>query len=225
MELLQESQVCAVEQTNIIHAVAHHYQSVKTDIHIESGKFIRIKTCCAEYIRVRRTAGHYLYPSDMLANAAALAAAYKTAHIYLKAGFNKGEEAGAHPYGYITAENLGKYAFYHYLTCCEGEITVNDKSLILIESSFMAGIGSFVAVNMTGINKAVRGLVCLHIAHTSSCQMRTEAKLFICITLVVSLEPVCIHAFAGRMIRREIKVVEGIHFACDIVLLKYLKAH
>ena len=116
MELLQESQVCAVEQTNIIHAVAHHYQSVKTDIHIESGKFIRIKTCCAEYIRVRRTAGHYLYPSDMLANAAALAAAYKTAHIYLKAGFNKGEEAGAHPYGYITAENLLNRCYQSHLS-------------------------------------------------------------------------------------------------------------
>ena len=40
-ELIEESEVGAVEETDIIHAVAHHDQSVQTDVDIEAGIFVR----------------------------------------------------------------------------------------------------------------------------------------------------------------------------------------
>jgi hypothetical protein len=39
-----------VEQSYVIHAVAHHNKSVQTDIYIKSCILIRIKPCCPKKI-------------------------------------------------------------------------------------------------------------------------------------------------------------------------------
>ena len=95
-----------MEQTNVVNAVAHHNESVKTDVYVEARVFIGVKTCRAKNVRVRRTAGHDLYPTNVLTNAASLTAANETAHIDFKSGLNEGEEARSHSYGHVTAEDL-----------------------------------------------------------------------------------------------------------------------
>ena len=47
LELLEESQISTVEQSYIVYSVAHHYESVKSDIGIETCPFIRIKIGCS----------------------------------------------------------------------------------------------------------------------------------------------------------------------------------
>ena len=76
MELLQEAEIGAVEQTNVVNAVAHHNESVKTDVNVEAGVLVGVEACRTEYVGMRSTAGHYLYPTNVLTYAAALAAAY-----------------------------------------------------------------------------------------------------------------------------------------------------
>ena len=89
----------------------------------------------------------------------------------------------------------------------------------------MSCICSFVSVNSAGIYKSVRGLMCLHIAYTSACKVRTQAELVACFTLIVSFKPVCIHAFSCRMVGREIQLIKSIKLTCDIILLKNFKSH
>ena len=81
-----------MEETDIIHAVAHHDQSVQTDVDVEAGVLVRVKSCGTEYVGMRGTAGHDLDPADVLTNAAALTAADQTSHIDLKAGLNEGQQ-------------------------------------------------------------------------------------------------------------------------------------
>ena len=165
MELLQETEVGAVEETNVINAVAHHNESVETDVYVEAGVFVRIKSCRAKNVGMRCAAGHNFDPTYVLTNAAALSAANETTHIDLESGFNEGEEACSHTNGDVLSEYLGEDALDHDLTCGIGEILVNNKSLVLEERSLVTCVGSFVSVNSAGVNESVGRLVCLHIAY------------------------------------------------------------
>ena len=97
-----------MEQTDIINTVSHHNKPVKTDVYIEASIFIGIKTACTEYIGVRRTAGHNFNPADLFTYTAAFAAAYQTAHVDFKTGFNEWEKSCSHSDGHISAEHFGK---------------------------------------------------------------------------------------------------------------------
>ena len=104
-----------MEQSDIIDTVAHHDQSVQADIYIESCVLIGIQSRSTQYIGMRGTAGHDFDPADMLADAAAFAAADLALHIDFETGFHEGEEAGAHPHGHIGAEDLAQDALDHDL--------------------------------------------------------------------------------------------------------------
>ena len=71
-----------MEQTYVVNAVAHHNKSVKTDVNVEACVLVGVKSCRTEYVGVGGTAGHDLYPANVLAYAAALAAANEASHIY-----------------------------------------------------------------------------------------------------------------------------------------------
>ena len=45
LELVQETKVRAMEKTNVVNAVAHHNETVKTDVYVEACVFIRVKSC------------------------------------------------------------------------------------------------------------------------------------------------------------------------------------
>ena len=45
---------------------------------------------------------------------------------------------------------------------------------------------------------------------TSSCQMWSQAKLFICASTVMTLQPVCVHTLSCRMIRRKVQLIKCI---------------
>ena len=96
-----------MEQTNVVNSVTHHYKSVKTDVYVEACVLVGINACRAEYVGMRSTAGHDLYPTYVLTNTAALASANEAAHINFKSGLNKREEAGSHSYGNVLTEHLG----------------------------------------------------------------------------------------------------------------------
>ena len=213
MELFQKSQICAVEETDVVNSVAHHNKTVKTDIYVEACVFIGVETCGAEYVGMRCTSGHDLYPAYVLTYAAALSAAYKTSHINFKSGLNKGEEACSHTYGHVSAEYLGEDALYHYLTCCEGKVLINYKRLILEKCSLVTGVRSLVTVNTSGIYKAVRRLVCLHITYRAARKVRTETELVLGLARIVSLFLIGMHALTGRVVGGEVKIVECEVFA------------
>ena len=160
-----------MEQTDIIHTVTHHNQSVETDVHIETGVLIGIKTCGAQYIGMRRSAGHYLDPAYMLADAAAFSATHLALHVDLESGLHEGEESRSHTYGNVSAENLTQYALYQDLTGSKGYILINDKRLILEESSLMMRIRSLISVHASGINESVGRLVCLHVTYAAARKM------------------------------------------------------
>ena len=82
-----------MEQTNVVNAVSHHNESVKTDVYVESGVLVGINACRAKYVGVGSTAGHNLDPTYVLTYATTLSAANKTTHIDFKSGLNEGEEA------------------------------------------------------------------------------------------------------------------------------------
>ena len=225
MELLQEAEIGAVEQTNVVNAVAHHNESVKTDIYVKARVLVGVKSCRTKYVGVRSSAGHDLDPADVLANAAALAAANEASHIDLKAGLNEGEEACSHSYGNVLTEHLGENALDHDLTCGIGEILVNDECFVLEEGSLVASVGGLVSVNATGVNEAIGGLVCLHISYAIAREVRTETKLVVSRARIVSLEPIGVHALTCGVVRREIQIVERVVFACDLGAREHLKAH
>ena len=203
MELTQEPEIGAVEQADVVHAVAHHHQPVQTDVDIETGVFIRVQPCRPQDIGVRRAAGHDLDPAHVLAHAAALAAADQTAHVDLEAGLHEGEEARPHPHRDIPAEHLGEDALDHHLAGGEGEVLVHDEGLILEEGTLVAGIGGLVAVHPAGVHEAIGGLVGLHIPHGAAGEVGTQAELIPALALVVTLQPVGVHALAGGVVGGE----------------------
>ena len=129
-----------MKQTNVINAVAHHNESVKTDVHVKARIFIGVKSCRTQNVRVRSAARHYLDPADVLTYAAALASAYKTAHIYFKSGLNEREESRAHSDGNVLTEHLGENALDHYLT---GELVYDSNIRIMNDFTiwFMKKVG------------------------------------------------------------------------------------
>ena len=164
-ELIEEPQVGAVEHTHVVHAVAHHDQTVQADVDVEAGEFVGIQTGCPQNVGMGGATGHDFDPANLLANAAALAAANQTAHVDFKAGFHEGEEAGPHADGNVLAKYLGQDALDHDLTGGEGEIPVHDQGFVLEEGAFVAGVGGFVAVHTARIHETVGGLVGLEIAN------------------------------------------------------------
>ena len=162
-----------MEQTDIINTVSHHNKPIQTDVYIEACIFIGVKTACTENIGVRSTAGHNFNPADLFAYTAALSAAYQTAHVYFKTGFNEREKTCSHSDGDISAEHFGENAFNKHFARSKCKFFVNNECFILEESPFMSCVGRFVSVNSAGIYKAVRRFMCLEITHTSARQMRT----------------------------------------------------
>ena len=65
----------------------------------------------------------------------------------------------------------------------------------------------------------------LHIADGAAGQMGPQAQLVPALALVVSGQPVGVHALPGGMVGREVQVVEAVQLAGDVVLLIDLKAH
>ena len=214
-----------MEETDVINTVTHHNESVKTNVYIEARVLVRVKSCRAEYVGVRRAAGHYLYPAHVLTNAATLSAANETTHIDLKTWLNEREKSCSHTNGNVLTKYLGENTLYHYLARSIGEILVNDKRFILEEGALVTGVGRFVSVNSTGVNEAVRGLVCLHIAHAVTRKMRTQAELVVYRTRIVSLKPISIHALTSGVVGGEVQIVKRIIFACDLGTREHLKSH
>ena len=89
----------------------------------------------------------------------------------------------------------------------------------------MMRVRCLISVHATRIYETIRRFVCLHIANTSACQMRTKAKLLIRASAVMSFQPVCVHTLTRRMIRRKIQFIKRIHFTCDLVFLEHLESH
>ena len=92
-----------MEKPDIIDTVAHHNETVESDIHIKAGVSGRIQTACAKNIGMRCSSRHDLQPADVLADAASFAVADQTAHINFIAGLHKGEKTDAHANLHIAA--------------------------------------------------------------------------------------------------------------------------
>ena len=82
MELFEEAKIRAVEKADIIDSVTHHYKTVKTDIDIKTGIFVGIEPRGFKNVGMRGAARHDFYPTDMLANAATLAAALEAGYVH-----------------------------------------------------------------------------------------------------------------------------------------------
>ena len=73
--MAEKSQIGTVEKPDIIDTVAHHNETVESDIHIKAGVSGRIQTACAKNIGMRCSSRHDLQPADVLADAASADAA------------------------------------------------------------------------------------------------------------------------------------------------------
>ncbi len=87
------------------------------------------------------------------------------------------------------------------------------------------GVRCLVPIDPPRIHETVGRLMGLHVADAAAGQVGTQAELFVRASLIMALQPVGIHAFPGRMVRREIQLVKGVHLACDLVLLEDLESH
>ena len=108
-----------MEEAHVVHTVSHHYEPVQPNVDVKAGPDSRIQARSLQDVRVRSAPRHYLDPPYVLADFAALSAAYETAHIYFKTRFNKGEEADPHPDLNVSAEYLVKDSFDKHLAGSE----------------------------------------------------------------------------------------------------------
>ena len=97
--------------------------------------------------------------SSQLAGLAALAATNEAFHIDLIARLCDREEALSHAYIDFTSEYLFKNSFDHYTARANGDVLVNDKSLVLEECSFVPGICGLVSVNSARVYESRRSSV------------------------------------------------------------------
>ena len=65
----------------------------------------------------------------------------------------------------------------------------------------------------------------LHVADGAAGQMGPQAQLLPAFPLVVTLQPVGVHALAGGMVGGKVQVVEAVQLAGDVILLIDLEAH
>src|SRR6185295_12236699 len=105
-ELLEESQVVLVEQTDVLHAVAEDGDALDTDSPREAGVLFRVVADGLEHRRVHHAAAAKLDPAGLLAHRAARAVTLPAAEIDLGARLGVGEEARTEAHARFLGEHL-----------------------------------------------------------------------------------------------------------------------
>ena len=107
---LQEAQIAAVEQANIVDAVAHHRQARQAQAEGEAAPFFGIGAAGAQHGRMHQAAGQQLHPAGLFAHRAARAAADQALNIELESGLDEGEKAGAQAHRDVAMEDRARAA-------------------------------------------------------------------------------------------------------------------
>src|SRR5579871_2770808 len=95
LKLVQKTQITALHQADIVNRIAHHGQARKAKTKSKSIPLTRIKAGIFNHVRMHQPAWQQLYPSALLANRAAIAAADQALYVQLKARLHEREIAGA----------------------------------------------------------------------------------------------------------------------------------
>lgn len=85
-----------MEVANIVELSSHHYQSIETNVDIESSPLHGIDPAGTQYVRMRCTTWHDFDPTNVFASAASSPFANQALHIDLKTGFYERKEASSH---------------------------------------------------------------------------------------------------------------------------------
>ena len=88
----------------------------------------------------------------------------------------------------------------------------------------MTSIRILVTVYAARIDETCRCTVFSQVTDRTAGEVRTQAKSFCPLLVFGTLNPIGIHRLSCRMVRWEIQIIKGEHFAADIIFAKYFKA-
>src|SRR5699024_151833 len=91
LELLQEPQVVLKHQADVVDAVFQHGDALDADAEGKAGIDLRVDAAVCQHVMMHDAAAEDFDPAGVLAQRAALAAAFKTGNVHLHAGLGEGE--------------------------------------------------------------------------------------------------------------------------------------
>src|SRR6056297_81524 len=132
-ELLKEAQVVLKKQTQIIHAIAQHRQTLHSHTKGKASVCFRIDAAVGEHRRMHHAAAHHLEPASLAADTAASAAALHTLDVHLGRGLGKREIGRSETHRQITLEEHLEELFDQALQVGKAGLLSHQQALDLMK--------------------------------------------------------------------------------------------
>src|SRR6185437_258671 len=144
LKLVQETQITALHQADIVNRIAHHGKARKAKTKGKSVPLLRIESGVFDHVGMHKPAGKKLHPSALLADRTTVAAADQALNIKLKPRLDKREVAGAQAHCYFAAKDRTEQRLHEVNEVRNRNIAVHHHSLNLIKGVLVRGIHFFI---------------------------------------------------------------------------------
>ena len=159
--MLQESHIVLKQQSDIVDTVLQHRDPLNTDTECDAGVDVRVNSAVLQNLGMDHAAAEHFNPAGMLAQAAALSAAFKAADVHFNARFREGEIAGTEPCTHVRVKDLLHKLIQHALQVTQGNALVHHKAFHLVEHGRMGRV-AVGAENPSGNQHLDRRLLHIH---------------------------------------------------------------
>ena len=140
VELPKEPQVVLKHQADVVDAVLEHGDPLDADAEGDARVDLGVDVAVAQHLLVDDAAAQNFDPAGVLAEAAALAVAFKAADVHLDAGLGEGEVGRAQAGAHLAAEQPLDEHVQHALQVAQGDALVHHKALHLVEHGAVGGV-------------------------------------------------------------------------------------
>src|SRR5258706_12150888 len=161
-----------MKEPHIVYAIAHHCESVESDVNVETLPLHRIDARSPQDLWMRRTPRHHLHPANALAHRATHALADEALHVDLESRLHEREVACSHPHRDLASEYRAQDGIHQEMPGGERHASIDHEGFVLEEGALVTCIGSLVSIHPARVDESEGRFALLHVAHTSSGQVR-----------------------------------------------------
>src|ERR1700691_2567319 len=145
LELIQEAQITALQQSNVVDAVPHHRQTGEAQSEGKSIPFFGVDTAILQHVRMNQSARQQFYPPTLLAHWATYSAANQASYVEFKARLDEREVSRPQAHFYVPAKHGAQQRLHEMEQVCNRDVPVHHHAFQLIKRVLMGGIHFFVS--------------------------------------------------------------------------------
>src|SRR5258706_6779516 len=215
---MQEAQVVAGDQPDVVDAIAQHGDPLDAQPESEAAILVGIVANIAQHARINLAGATHLEPAAVLADAAAGATADDAVYVELGAGLREREVARAEANLAAGAEELAGEALQRATQMRHRGGLIDQQPLHLVEDRFVTGVGRFVTIDLSRHDRTHGRLHLLHDANLIRRGLRAQKDL-------PWRDPERILHVARGVIQRHIERLEVVVIRLDLRPLDDLASH